>query len=502
MTPDIPLSRAMHDVRLFGDVFASPSFWTWKTIAKLIDGIPLTEPREIELFRQCTGRTTLPTGPVRRWFILVGRRGGKDRFQSAVAVWRAALCTDWRRHISVGEQAVVILLGADKKQGSILSKYCCGLLATPALAAEITRQTAEVIEFRNGSSLEISTNDARLVRGRSAIAVLGSECCHWRVDEHSASSDEEVVSAAEPSMAMTPDGGIMLLGSSVHRKKGLMYRKWKALFGNDDAEDLVWLAPSAVMNPKLPISVVEKALAADSAKAGAEYLGRWREDLDDFLPLDVIESANDRGIYERPPQSGIGYIAYCDPAGGTGSDSFTLAIGHRESSYVIDAVRERKPRFVPAQVIAEFAVLLKSYRITNVVGDKFAGGFHSSEWASHGITFVPSETTTSENYLASLPLFLAGRVRLVDHATLRSQLGSLERHVGPAGGREQVSHPQHAGAHDDVATSVAGALSLLSAKSYYDSAMERAAWGGGPDDPDGCRAWDAMRLAEHIWRYS
>jgi len=141
----------------------------------------------------------------------VGRRAGKDRFMSAVAVWRAALCADWRKHISAGEQAVVILLGADRKQAAILRRYCEGLLQAPLLAQEITRSTGEVTEFRNGSSLEIATNDARLVRGRSAIAVLGSECCHWRTDEHSASSDEEVVGAAEPSMAMCPDGGLLLL---------------------------------------------------------------------------------------------------------------------------------------------------------------------------------------------------------------------------------------------------------------------------------------------------
>ena len=65
------------------------------------------------------------------------------------------------------------------------------------------------------------------MRGRSAIAVLGSECCHWRTDEHAASSDEEVVSAALPSMAMCPDGGLLMLGSSVYRKRGFMYRKFK-----------------------------------------------------------------------------------------------------------------------------------------------------------------------------------------------------------------------------------------------------------------------------------
>ena len=166
--------------------------------------------------------------------LLAGRRAGKDRFDSAVAVWRAALCQNWNELISAGEQAVVILIGADKKQASILRRYCHGLLQQPLLAAEVTHKTDEVIEFRNGASLEICTNDARLVRGRSAIAVIGSECCHWRTDEYSSSNDEEVVGAAEPSLSMCPDGGLMIMASSVYRKKGWMYRRYKELFGNND----------------------------------------------------------------------------------------------------------------------------------------------------------------------------------------------------------------------------------------------------------------------------
>jgi hypothetical protein len=131
----------------------------------MIDGEPLREPREIELFKQCTGRTKLPSGPVSRLIGLVGRRGGKDRFMSSVAVWRAALCANWNQHISAGEGAVVLLLGADRKQASILRRYCHGLLQSPLLGAEVVRKTDEIIEFRNGASLEIITNDARLVRG-------------------------------------------------------------------------------------------------------------------------------------------------------------------------------------------------------------------------------------------------------------------------------------------------------------------------------------------------
>jgi hypothetical protein len=52
-------------------------------------------------------------------------------------------------------------------------------------------------EFKNGAALEIATNDADLVRGRSAIAVLGTEVCFWRTDENASSSDEEGLAAEE-----------------------------------------------------------------------------------------------------------------------------------------------------------------------------------------------------------------------------------------------------------------------------------------------------------------
>ena len=469
----VTLTQALADRELFGKVFAPASFWTWRVVAKLIDGLPLTEPREIELFEQCTGRSyNRQAGrAVRRLILLAGRRAGKDRFLSAVAIWRAALCADWRKHISAGEQAVVILLGADKKQAAILRRYSEGLLQQPRLRREIVRQDRDVIEFRNGAALEISTNDVRLVRGRSAIAVLGSECSHWKTDEHAASSDEEVVGAATPSMAMCPDGGLLMLGSSVYRKRGYMYRRYRELHGNDDAEDIVWFAPSQVMNPSLPASAVDKAMAEDAPKARAEFLNIWREDLSDFIPIDVIDAATDWGVSERPPllNSGIKYIAWADAAGGTGKDSFALAVAHREKdrTVVLDLVRERKPRFVASAVVAEFAAILRQYRVTEVWGDAFAGGFHADAWANQHIKFKPAERNTSENYLALLPLLTQpGRVHLLHDQALRHQLAGLERRTH-AGDRESVSHANTQSAHDDVAAAAAGALVLAASRPQY-----------------------------------
>ncbi|HWS98292.1 MAG TPA: hypothetical protein VN620_17655, partial [Candidatus Methylomirabilis sp.] len=166
---------------------------------------------------------------------------------------------------------------------------------------------------------------------------------------------------------------------------------------------------------------------------------------------------------------GIGRIGIPINRGRAGSHRNICALGHRlhdkAKTVVIDALRERKPRFVPAQVITEYAELLRQFHITEVQADKFAGGFHADEWRRHGIHFVPCERTTSENYLHALPMLLAGRVRLIDNATLRSQLASLERRVSAAD-RETVSHPQTASAHDDCATAVCGLLSMSGRPGY------------------------------------
>jgi hypothetical protein len=153
------------------------------------------------------------------------------------------------------------------------------------------------------------------------------------------------------------------------------------------------------------------------------------------------------------------------PQAAPGSDSFAFAIAHcngssRDGIFTLDLVREYKPRFVPAQVIAELAQLCKRYGMYEVYGDKYAIGFHESEWRRHGIRFVACERTTSENYLTLLQLLLAQRVLLVSNATARSQRASLERRV-TATDRESVSHPQRVNAHDDLAAAIAGIIGAV-----------------------------------------
>jgi hypothetical protein len=475
----ITLADAMRDINLLGAPFQAPTFWTWHCVAKLLSGSPLDE-REAKLFFECTGRTELPKGPVKNLSFLSGRRSGKDRFMSSVAIFRAALAADWQQILSVGEQGVVLLLGTDKKQARILRRYCAGLLQAPMLKEMVTRTTDERVEFSNGAVLEIATNDANLVRGRSAIGILGTECCFWRTDETSSSSDEEVVSAALPGMSMIPDGGLLMMASTVHRKRGYMHRQWRECHGNNDSEDICWLSPSTTMNPLLPPAVVEKAVKADPQRARAEYLSIWREDVSDFIPMDILERATDFGVFERPPMRGVIYFAFTDASGGTGRDSFAIAIAHRDKNgmVVIDFLRERKPRFVPAEVVAEYAAILRLYNVTQITGDWYSSGWNADEWSRAGFRYLKSERTKSAIYLAALPMLLSSQVRLIDNETMRQQFVSLERRTH-SNGRESVDDSGAASANDDLSNVCAGAMVLAAQPAYERGLSEFGSYGRG-----------------------
>jgi len=133
----------------------------------------------------------------------------------------------------------------------------------------------------------------------------------------------------------------------------------------------------------------------------------------------------------------------------------------RRHTEVLDAVRERRPPFSPEQVYAEFAELLKSYKVFQIRGDRYAGEWPRKQFRKHGVTYEPSERNKSEIYAAVLPLLNSGRVRLLDgDAKTIAQFAALERRTSRVG-RDSIDHPP--GVHDDRANAVSGVLSLQGA---------------------------------------
>jgi hypothetical protein len=442
------------DPQLLGSQFPPDTFRAWRVFLEAAFGLPLSDPA---LYRDCTGRTDQP-GRAREVWCLVGRRGGKSLCAALIAIYLAAIRPSveglTRR---ANERLVVPIIAVDRKQARVIYRFCRGLLkSNPMLASLIENETAECITLSTGVDIEILTCSSKQTRGIGSVGILLDEVCFYRSDE-SADPDTELVNALLPTMATQPTAMLIAI-SSPHAKRGVAWNRYQRHYGKP-GDVLVWQAPTRVMNPTVPESVIERALEDDPASARSEFLAMWRDDAGAFVSREAIENAVDHGVLERGPDPAVRYFAHCDPSGGS-SDSMSVAVSHlnRDGIVVLDCVREVRPPFSPKAVVAGFAEVLAAYNVRVVTGDRWGGVWPAELFFEHGVTYEVCPRTASEGYLAMLPLLNSGRLRLLDHPRLLAQLQSLERRASPSG-KDLVSHPRFA--HDDLIN--ASALALLAA---------------------------------------
>ena len=138
--------------------------------------------------------------------------------------------------------------------------------------------------------------------------------------------------------------------------------------------------------------------------------------------------------------------------------AFTLAISHKEGkTAILDLVRERVPPLSPEAVCQEFAGVLKQYKISSVVGDRYSGEFVRELFRKAGVNYEPCERSKSEIYGDAVAIINSGAVDLLDNSKLTAQLVGLERRVR-VGGKDMIDHGP--GAHDDLANAAMGAVVL------------------------------------------
>ncbi len=239
-----PLSACMLDPKFFGRTFAGESFAAWRTVSKVLDGLPL-EKSELALYRQITGRDTAPAEPFSEAYLIKPRRAGGTLFAAALGL-HAAL-QDHRARLGPGEVATVAMIAVDRKQARQLTNYVKGLIAdSPVIAAEVTDQTRETITFAHRVQLEVHTTSFRSTRGYSYAAVVLDELAYMR-DEFSATPDLELVRAVRPGLANL--GGRLLGLSSPHSRRGHLYAMYQQHYGKP-SDVLVIQAGGPTLNPR------------------------------------------------------------------------------------------------------------------------------------------------------------------------------------------------------------------------------------------------------------
>jgi hypothetical protein len=257
-----------------------------------------------------------------------------------------------------------------------------------------------------------------------------------------------------------PDS-LLISISTPYSRRGVLWETFKKNYGQA-GKTFVWKSPSLKMNPTLSQDIIGDALKDDPAAARAEWLAEWREDIEGFLSLDLVEAVVIPGRGDLSRVTGVEYLAFLDPSGGR-NDSFTAAICHSEKSgkIIIDVLKERRSPFRPTEVVGEFSMLLKNFGITSATSDRYGGEWVNEAFRKHGITIEPAELSASELYVEFLPIILNGAVEFPDNSRLTAQLVNLERRTR-TGGKDLITH--FPGGHDDLANAAAGACVALTAE--------------------------------------
>lgn len=465
--------QATTDPNLFASWFRKRDTWqAWFAFLAALFALPMTD-EQLAIYRQCTGRDEPPTEAASEGWLVIGRRGGKSYIMALCAVFLACF-REYRQYLAPGERGTVLVIARDRKQARVILRYVRALLVNvPMLARMVEREWAEGFDLSNSTCIEVATASFRSVRGYTVLAALLDELAFWPSDD-AADPDFEIINAIKPAMATIP-GAMMLCASSPYARRGALWQAHQRYFGKPGPV-LVWQAPTRTMNSSVPQRVIDEATERDPASAAAEFGAQFRSDIEAFVSREAVLACVAPGVRERPKVIRTKYSAFVDPSGGS-ADSFTLAIGHRDGDVaVLDALREVRPKFSPEQVVEDFSVLLKSYGIARVVGDRYAGEWPREQFRKRNITYEPSAAPKSDIYRDVLAKINSRKVDLLDDDRLINQFVGLERRVGSQ--KDRIDHAP--GAHDDLCNAAAGCLlNVGTSTSFYSSYT----WvnNGGPD---------------------
>ena len=364
-----------------------------------------------------------------------------------------AVCVDHSKQLSPGERGVVPVISPTRHQSRVVREYLKAIFTTDLLAAEVASTDRDGFELTPGIRLDTLTGDFRAVRGLSCVAAIIDEAAFLGYGEDvKVKSDQELVRAVKPSLATT--NGRLLCISTPYAKRGYCYAQWQKYYGNETGANLVWQAATMLMNPTLDSRIVEQARLEDPA-AASEWMAQFREDIQAFIPRELVERLVSKGMQERLPRRDLQYYGFVDMAGGRSEDA-AAAIAYRSKdpprAVLAKLVLVRSP-FDPNAAVELIATELRRYNITHVLGDAYGAEYTTSAFTSRGIRYIKSDMPKSKVYAELLPRLCAAEIDLLDNDLAVSQISSLERRVR-AGGVDIIDHPT--GQNDDVANAIAG----------------------------------------------
>ena len=449
----IDIIKAFDDPRLIGGYIKEQdnSFFNWKVFFKSIYAIPMDQ-KERKVYRKFTERRRPPKQPIESVYCVSGRKSGKSLIASCLAIYTSVFSDFWKPHVRPGQKVYYPIIATDKVQAREVFQYCNGILdSNPIFREQVVRPLVWEIELKNSVVIMIRTANFKAIRGPLYIGAILDELAFMK-DEDSVNPADELIKGLLPGLI---PGGKLIGISSAYAKFGILYSEYKNYFGRDDPNTLIWLSDTMSMNPFFDATKITRAMKKDYSHARAEYYSAFREDIEAYIPPELVDEMTVPGRFGVAKKYGTEYFAFLDPSGGR-QDSFTLGISHKgRKKIILDVLEERTPPFQPKNVVKEYVKILNRYGISKTYADHYAEAWVQEAFEDLGIDIEYSNLTASGLYLNFLPLLSNGAVELLDNKKLKAQFVGLERRTRP-GGKDLVTH--YPGGHDDLANVCAGSV--------------------------------------------
>ena len=77
---------------------------------------------------------------------------------------------------------------------------------------------------------------------------------------------------------------------SPYAKRGALFDLFKQYYGKEGAPVLMWKAASREMNSTISQATVAMSRALDPAAARSEWDAEFRDDIEGFIPLEIVEA--------------------------------------------------------------------------------------------------------------------------------------------------------------------------------------------------------------------
>jgi hypothetical protein len=245
-----------------------------------------------------------------------------------------ATCIDYRHVLAPGELGELSIIAQSTDKARKIFDYVRGIFeSVPYLGKLVESMKSGTIRLSSHVEITVSAASFRNLRGGTSIGAIADELAFWPSDEGSRNPDSEILAAIRPSMLTTK--GQLIGISSPYARRGVLYTTFCKHFGEAGSPRiLVAKASSLRMNATIDPQDIADAYDDDPIAASSEYGGEFRTDVEGFVGLEVVLSAVEHGVYERPPRHGVSYRGFCDPSGGH-ADSYTLAIAQCRSMSTI-----------------------------------------------------------------------------------------------------------------------------------------------------------------------